>query len=237
MNLDQTVYKADLQSIELSDMRQKKLQVEGLLIDLDGTIVDSRPAYLEALRRAFMTIGQKTVDIEIVTEIPRRLEQNQPINTIMPDMDSEKFLDAYLKAYYDSTATKTKPLPNITETLRKLYGKAKLGLVTMRCVSKDKVKKELETFGISRYFETITTAFDRCLPKPSPEAFWKSAKSLGVDISKCAVVGDSVADIRAGKNAGAITIAVLSGIFTKEELEKENPDLILKNIIELPDFL
>jgi phosphoglycolate phosphatase-like HAD superfamily hydrolase len=33
------------------------------------------------------------------------------------------------------------------------------------------------------------------------------------------------------------TIAVLSGIFTKEELEKEKPDLILKSISELPDFL
>jgi phosphoglycolate phosphatase-like HAD superfamily hydrolase len=50
-------------------------------------------------------------------------------------------------------------------------------------------------------------------------------------------VGDSVADVRAGKNAGAKTIAVLSGIFTREELEKEKPDLIINDINELPSFL
>jgi phosphoglycolate phosphatase-like HAD superfamily hydrolase len=51
------------------------------------------------------------------------------------------------------------------------------------------------------------------------------------------VVGDSVVDIRAGKNAGAKTVAVLSGIFSREELEKEKPDLILESVKELPDFI
>ncbi|MBS7660314.1 HAD hydrolase-like protein [Candidatus Bathyarchaeota archaeon] len=46
-----------------------------------------------------------------------------------------------------------------------------------------------------------------------------------------------MADVRAGKNSGAKTVAVLSGLFTREELEKENPDLILNSIKELPDFL
>jgi phosphoglycolate phosphatase-like HAD superfamily hydrolase len=50
-------------------------------------------------------------------------------------------------------------------------------------------------------------------------------------------VGDSVADVKAGKNAGAKTVAVLSGIFSHKELEREKPDLILENINQLPDFL
>lgn len=218
-------------------MAQKKLKVKAILVDLDGTLVDSRQAYLEALKTAFTAIGQKIVPIEIVTEIPRRLEQNLQINSMMNNFDTEKFLDVYLKAYYDSTATKTKPLPNVTETLRKLSEKNKLALVTMRCVPKEKVEEELNKFGLAKYFQIVTTAFDGCLPKPSPEALLKSAKSLGVDISKCAVVGDSVADIKAGKNAGAVTVAVLSGIFTREELEREKPDLILKDINDLPNFL
>jgi phosphoglycolate phosphatase len=54
---------------------------------------------------------------------------------------------------------------------------------------------------------------------------------------ECVVVGDSVADIKAGKNAGAKTVAVLSGIFSREELEREKPDLILESVNKLPDFL
>jgi phosphoglycolate phosphatase-like HAD superfamily hydrolase len=60
---------------------------------------------------------------------------------------------------------------------------------------------------------------------------------MDVEMCDCAIVGDSVADIRAGKNAGIKTVAVLSGIFSRRELERENPDLILENVNQLPDFI
>jgi phosphoglycolate phosphatase-like HAD superfamily hydrolase len=43
--------------------------------------------------------------------------------------------------------------------------------------------------------------------------------------------------VKAGKAAGAMTVAVLSGLFSREELAKEKPDLILKDVTELPLFL
>jgi phosphoglycolate phosphatase len=53
----------------------------------------------------------------------------------------------------------------------------------------------------------------------------------------CVIVGDSISDIRAGKAAGTKTIAVLSGIFSFQELAEENPDLIIKDVTELPAFI
>jgi len=73
--------------------------------------------------------------------------------------------------------------------------------------------------------------------KPSPEALIKCAKQFDIQMCECAVVGDSIVDIKAGKNAGAKTVAVLSGIFSREELENEKPDLILESVNKLPDFL
>ena len=218
-------------------LENTKLKVKGILLDLDGTIVDSREAYLEAVKAAFMAIGQKTVNAKIVTEIPRKLEQNLSINNIIRGVDAQKFLDAYLNAYYKATEIRAKPMPRVSETLKKLSQKAELALITMRYVPKENVVKELEKFGLAKYFQSVITALDTHLPKPSPEALMKCAKQLGVKISECVVVGDSVADVRAGKTAGAKTVAVLSGIFTREELEREKPDLILKSINELPDFI
>jgi phosphoglycolate phosphatase len=217
-------------------MEKPKLKVKGIILDLDGTIVDSREAYLEAVKAAFAAIGQ-TVDIKIATEIPRRLEQNLSINNMIKGVDAQKFLDAYLKSYYKVTAIKTKPMPNVSETLKKLSRKAKLALTTMRYVPREKVIKELEKFGLAKYFKLVVTALDTYHPKPSPEALIMCAKHLGIQISECAVVGDSIADVRAGRNVGAKTVAVLSGIFTREELEMEQPNLILKSVNELPDFL
>ncbi len=218
-------------------MEKPKLKVKGILLDLDGTIVDSKEAYLEALKTAFKMTGQRTINAKIATEIPKRLEQNLPIKDLLKEIDVQKFLEAYLNAYYQNTSTKTKPIPKISETLKKLSKKAKLALITMRYVPKEKVIKELEKFGLAKYFQYVITALDTPNPKPSPEALIRCAKQLDIQMCECVVVGDSVADIKAGRNAGAKTVAVLSGIFSRQELESEKPDLILESINKLPDFL
>jgi len=212
-------------------------KVEGILLDFDGTIVDSKKAYAEAARIAFKAIGQKVANAEIVMEIPRRLEQSFPINDLLNGKDFGKFLDVYLKTYYQVTLTKAKPFPGIAKTLQRLSEKAKLALITMRYMPKEKVIEELEKFGLAKYFKYVVTALDTSNSKPSPEALIKCARYFGIQTSKCIVVGDSIADIKAGKNAGAKTVAVLSGIFSYNELEREKPDLILKSVTELPDFL
>lgn len=213
------------------------LMVKGALIDLDGTIVDSREAYSEALKRAFTTLGVKEFNPTIALEIPRRLEQNLPINKLISEVNIEKFLETYLTAYYKITGKKTKPLPNVSKTLEKLSRRLKLALFTMRHVPKENIKREMEKFGLAKYFHCIVTALDTRFPKPSPKAILECSQKLGVATSECVIIGDSVTDIRAGKNAGAKTVAVLSGIFSREELERENPDLILKDINEILGFL
>jgi len=218
-------------------MKKPMLKAKGILLDLDGTIVDSREAYLEAVKTAFKTMGQRIVDAKIATEIPKRLEQNLPIKDLLKGINVQKFLDVYLNTYYQNTPTKTKPVPKISDTLEKLSKKAKLALTTMRYVPKENVVKELEKFGLAKYFQYIITALDTHDSKPSPEALIKCAKQFDIQMCECAVVGDSIVDIKAGKNAGAKTVAVLSGIFSREELENEKPDLILESVNKLPDFL
>ncbi|MEM3055360.1 MAG: HAD family hydrolase, partial [Candidatus Bathyarchaeia archaeon] len=211
--------------------------VKGILIDLDGTVVDSKEAYLKALKKTYAVMGLKNFNTNITLEIPRRLEQNLPIDDLIPEGNIEKFLETYLKTYYKLTENKARPFPSISKTLEKLSKKAKLALLTMRHVPKEKVRKELEKFCLAKYFHCVVTALDTPFPKPFPEALLKCAQQLGVKMEECVVVGDSVTDIRAGKKVGAKTVAVLSGIFIREELEREKPDLILENIKELPSFI
>jgi len=210
-------------------VQEKKWKIKGIIFDLDGTIVDSREAYTEAVRKAFSAIGME-IDEKMAVEIPRRLEQGFLIDDLVGKENAEKFLDVYLKTYYAKTADKTRLFPNVRKTLEEISKKAKLALITMRYVPKNKVIEELKKFGIIKYFQTVITALSTKHPKPSPEVFIKCAEKLNVKTGECMIVGDSVVDVRAGKKAGMKTVAVLSGIFTKEELEREKPDLILDNI-------
>jgi pyrophosphatase PpaX len=214
----------------------KKLKVNGIFLDLDGTIVDSREAYYEAARIAFQKMGQKLPEKEALLEIPRMLERKQPINDVVKG-DVQKFLSAYLNAYYAITMDKTKPLPDIPATLEVLSARAKLALVTMRAFPKENILKELEDFGVAKYFTYVVTALDTDKPKPSPEALIKCVKALNVKMRDCVIVGDSISDVRAGKAAGSKTVAVLSGIFSRQELAEEKPDLIIDDVTTLPNFI
>jgi len=217
-------------------MSKPTLKVRGILFDLDGTIVDSKEAYLEAAKTAFQALGQKAPSTQTALEIPKRLEQNQPIDDIIK-ADTQQFLGVYLKTYYAITEKKTKPIPHVASTLWILQQKAKLAVITMRYVPKAAVLRELERFSLAKYFTHVITALDTHKPKPSPEALIQAVKTMDVQICDCLIVGDSVADIKAGKAVGARTVAVLSGLFSREELAKERPDFILKDVTELPSYI
>ena len=135
-------------------MNQAKLKVKGIFLDLDGTIVDSKEAYIEAAKIAFESLGQKPPEHKTALEIPRRLEQGLTIADIT-NGETKKFLNVYLKAYYSITLQKTKLIPNVTETLETLSAKTKLAVITMRYVPKQAIIKELEFFGISKYFTHV----------------------------------------------------------------------------------
>ncbi len=99
------------------------------------------------------------------------------------------------------------------------------------------MKKELERLGLYRHFTAIVTAIEVERPTPFPDTILKAADELQVLVRNCVVVSDSGVDIRAGKSAGAKTVAVLSGLFRREELKMEKPDLIIKDINCLPEYL
>lgn len=217
-------------------MSLAKFKVMGIFFDLDGTIVDSREAYYEAARIALEAMEQKPIGKEAALEIPRRLERGQPITDVIKS-DAHKFLQIYLSTYYSITVEKTKLFPHVSTALETLSTKAKLALITMRAFPKANIINELEAFGVAKYFTYVMTALDTHKPKPSPEALVRCVKALDFQTCDCIIVGDSISDIRAGKAAGTKTAAVLSGIFSYQELAKENPDLIIKDVTELPVFI
>jgi HAD superfamily hydrolase (TIGR01509 family) len=217
-------------------MKVNGLKVKGIFLDLDGTIVDSKAAYIETAKRTFQAIGQKPPKNRLALEIPKRLEQGLTIGDIT-NSDSKKFLKIYYQTFYSISQEKTKLIPNVSKTLETLSQKAKLALITMRYAPSEAIMKELECFGISKYFTHVITAMDTNKPKPSPEALVKCVEAFDIEMCSCLIAGDSVNDVRAGKAAGAATVAVLSGLYKCEELVKECPDLILKDVTELPAYI
>ena len=217
-------------------MDNTKFHVEGIVFDLDGTIVDSKEAYRQAAAETFSVFGKKLLDQRVALEIPKRFELEKTLNDLTQGIDVEDFRKVYLKAYYEATA-RSVPFPHVPDALEKLLSKATLGLTTRRHMPNRDVMCQLEKLGLHRFFSAVVTGIETERPKPSPQPIFKCTKEMGVNPSKCIAVGDSIIDIKAGKNAGTKTVAVLSGIFSRDELQSTGPDLILENVTKLPHFL
>jgi len=219
------------------------LKLRALLLDLDGTLVDSTEALKEAGKAGFVAIGLPDVyDERTPFEVARRLEQDLPIDDLFSKFRvakevEERFLPAYLTAYYSAVTMKSKPFPQTKKTLQTLSQRFPLALITLRYVVREQIMDELDHLGLARFFRAVVTTLDVEKPKPFPDALLVAAKKLHVPISNCAIVGDSIIDIQAGKAAGAKTIAVLTGLFSKEELEAQKPDLVIADLTCLPAYI
>jgi phosphoglycolate phosphatase len=219
----------------------RRLRVKALLLDLDGTLVDSSEALKEAGRAGFIALGLPDVhDEKIPFEVARRLELDLPIDDLFSKFHvtkkvEERFLPAYLNAYYSvSVTSRSKPFPQAKRILQTLSKRFPLALITLRYVVREQIQDELDHLGLAKFFRTVVTTLDVEKPKPFPDALLVAARKLHVPISDCAIVGDSVIDIQAGKAAGAKTIAVLTGLFSRAELEAQKPDLVIDDLTSLP---
>jgi HAD superfamily hydrolase (TIGR01509 family) len=215
---------------------KQTFNAKGIVLDLDGTIVDSTEAYVQAAKIAFNVFDKTAPNRGLMLEIPRRMEQGLPIDDIV-GMDAKCFIPHYLKAYYSVVEKNTRLIPNVKETLEILSSKAKLALITMRHAPNALVCKELDYLGVSKYFSHVVTALDTAKPKPHPEGVHRCVENLNVKMCDWIIAGDSVNDVRMGKAAGIGTVAVLSGLFHRDELARECPDLILNDINSLPQFI
>jgi len=111
-----------------------------------------------------------------------------------------------------------------------------MGLVTNYSVEEDEVRRYLRMINVDGYIKAVVTGL-QARKKPSPEGIIKCSELLGVSPNRCVVVGDTVADIRAGKSAGCYTAAVLTGVGDYDTLSREGPDFCVRDLKELVEEL
>ena len=228
----------------------ENLDTIGILIDLDGTIVNSMIPLEEAFRSISSKLGVKIDD-------EQRSRIGKDLRIIIGGRTSRyaefKFLwriGRILKlpwwrrlllvlASYSKlkqTARSSPPVEGAIEAIQELNQnqKIKLGLVTSR--SRKDATKKLGDLDILDYFDVIITRDEVKSFKPSAEQIQLASSNLNLSTERCALVGDMPTDIEAAKQAKSLSVAVDTGIFN-DEVKSHNPDLIIKSVAELPKWL
>jgi len=216
------------------DSEQQQSDKTAVLFDLDGTIADTEPAILKSYEHVFRTY----LDVSEFTP-ERRVEVLGPsieeeMKKFFPDIPTEDAIRTYRDYQVEHIAEWVRPMPYVNETLEAIRGRGyRTGIVTTR--KHDSVVNILEILGMKGYFDIVIGHDDVEKEKPDPEGILKAMTSL--KCTRSVYVGDSAGDMRAGKAAGSATVAYPTKEEKKEDLERTEPDYIIKDLRDLLEIL
>jgi HAD superfamily hydrolase (TIGR01509 family) len=222
----------------------KKLKVEAVLFDLDGTLIDSAPIYYQIIDIVFERLRVPPVSRKTLQEAMD--DGDFDWDYVLPDpMKSRKEeLIAEARKIIDDIAPpmfrqQIKLIPGAAEICKKIAAQGmKIGLVTSTPTDYISVKlTPLREAGVENLLQVIITADDVVNKKPHAEPLIKGSKDLSVAIEHCVYVGDTRVDIRSGNAAGMKTVGVLTGFDDFKALKRENPDAIIDSIAQLDETI
>ncbi len=222
----------------------KKIEVEAIMLDLDGTIIDSVEIYYSIV----WAVLEKLDLPKVSTKQIKKANENGKFlwEKLFP---KEMFKNqSHLKDEAWSIARKIAPemfndrvklLPGAADILKRIAAQdLKLAVVTSTPLKNMKAKlKPLEEAEILHLLQEIITADDTIRNKPAADPLLECTRRLAIDVKKCVYVGDTLIDIQAGKAAGTRTIGVLTGFDNHKMLRKERPDAIIESLANLPEVV
>ena len=212
---------------------------EAAIFDWDGTLADTMPVVVFSFQKVLRGIGCVVSDEFLVRRIgigarnmfKDALQLNNIVfDDVMVDELMEKKFRIQTKLFGD-----IKIFEGAAELLDSLRFKLKIGLATMS--NRPIINRLLRMKGLDGYFDFVITADEAKNPKPDPEIFVKCALKLGCTPENCVVFEDSVFGVVAARSANMKCVAIPSGAYTKTELEKEKPDLIVDSLNETKKIL
>jgi pyrophosphatase PpaX len=202
------------------------------IFDLNGTIADTLPLIYVAFNEALEPVlGRTLSDDEIRAKFGP--PDNHILLSMLPGATGEEAFQRYVAAYereHDRLVTAFHGIDVITR--KAATAGMKLGVVTGK--SRQTALFTLEAIGLLPAFAVVYAGDDVERQKPDPEAVIKILADLGHDpATRGAFIGDSAADVIAGRAAGLTTIAVTWGSPDHDELYAAQPDIIVHTPEEL----
>lgn len=209
------------------------------LFDLDGTLVDSVYQHVLAWHEAFEAVG-----IELaVWRIHRRVGMSGGLmaNAILRETghqvtaeETARLIRLHAEAYARQS-DRIRPLPGAKELLAYLtdYGVPWTIATSGRMES---ARPTLAALGVGPDIPVVTRD-EVEHAKPDPDLFLAAAGRLGVPITNCVVVGDSVWDLLAARRARALGVGLLSGGYGQDELERAGAYRVYQDPADLLNHL
>jgi len=189
------------------------------LFDVDGTLLDSAHDICGAIQEVLITSGRADISHEFLRGYIGRHLLDLFLDLGYRRDAIDQMVADYRRIYLAGQHSRTSVFPGVAAMLAGLGGRKSTattkGTPTTRAI--------LEQFGLISFFDHVQGT-DGFPAKPEPDVLLKSIEALGVRAEDCLFVGDSPADMEAGRRAGIRTCAVRWGYGDRDEMARWEPD-------------
>ena len=214
-----------------------------VLIDLDGTLVDSVPDLTYCVDEMMARLGRPPRGEPAVRQWVgngvERLVARALIGQLEGEPDAADFdpaLPIFVELYGENTAARSVLYPGVREGLDLLQTRGyRLGCVTNKAARF--TLPLLEAVGIRDLFELVISGDTLPEKKPSPMPLLHAAEQFGVEPAAALMLGDSVSDVKAARAAGFRIICVSYGYNHGQDIRSAEPDAVIDSFTELVDLL
>jgi len=226
-------------------MTLEKEQIKALLFDIDGTLSDSD----DHLIARFMK-WLKPIQWLFKNQDPRSFARwmimaaETPGNFLytLPDhIGLDRHLAKAFNWFARQRHSKREPgdlfyiVSGVKEVLESLYEHYPMAVVSARDARSSQLF--LDHFDLDKYFKVVVTAQTCRHTKPYADPLLHAAEALGVPITNCLMIGDTIVDVDAAKAAGAQSLSVLCGFGKEKELLRAGTHHILPSTAQIKDLL
>ena len=214
-----------------------------VIFDLDGTLVDSAPDIAFAANCALADCGLAARDADEVRGFigngAEKLMHRCLTGALDGIAEKTRFDEAYraFQAHYQANLTvRTVPYPGVVETLTALQQDG----YALACVTNKPSRFTdplLEALDLARFFSVTLSGDSLPVKKPDPAPLLHALEAFGVPATSGAMVGDSMADLRAGRAAGMAVFCVSYGYSPHVDLREHDPDALVDHFGDLLGLL
>jgi phosphoglycolate phosphatase len=214
-----------------------------IMIDVDGTLVDSVPDLTYCVDEMMKQLGKEPCGEAKVRQwvgngVPKLVQRalTGELEATPNSDDYEKAYPIFLTLYADNTAKRSSLYDGVREGLDYMKSQGYLlGCVTNK--AEQFTLPLLKALGIFDDFAIVISGDTLAKKKPDPLPLLHSAEHFGVNPKDCMMLGDSVSDVKASRAAGFAIICMSYGYNHGNDIANESPDLVLDSMSELRDCL
>lgn len=210
-------------------------RIDGVLFDLDGTLVDSAPDLLAATNRVLADAGEASLTLAefrpVVSKGARAM-----LRLAFPRLDEDRreaLVQPLLDHYASAIAVHSRPFDGVESLLDRIErARMRWGIVTNK--SETLAREVVHAMGWSERCAVLVGGDTLDAKKPDPAPLRHACVAIGIETGRCLYVGDDERDIQAARAAGMAAVAALWGYReAHEDPQAWGADLLIAHPLEL----